>query len=56
MQFEHYPPLAKKTLVVHLPFSTSYLNEIGFSSQLHIKRKGSNRLNASNHLQPALSK
>jgi len=55
-QFERYPELAKVALQILLPFATTYLCEMGFSSLLHIKTKARNRLNASNDLRLALSK
>ncbi|XP_065668077.1 zinc finger BED domain-containing protein 5-like [Hydra vulgaris] len=51
-----YPVLSEIVLRLFLPFSTTYLCKTGFSSQLVIKSKYRNRLNAEDDLRCALAK
>jgi len=55
-QVMSYPLLAKIALQHLVPFATTYLCEMGFSSLVHIKTKARNRLNASNDMRVAISK
>jgi len=55
-QVMSYPRLAKIALQHLVPFATTYLCEMGFSSLVHIKTKARNRLNASNDMRVAISK
>lgn len=50
-----YPNIAKKALEIVMPFSTTYLCEIGFSCLLTIKTKYRNRLDPQSDLRLAIS-
>ena len=51
-----YPVLSKKSSVMFVQFSTTYLCEAGFSDLLNIKTKSRNRLDARNNIRMAQSK
>jgi zinc finger BED domain-containing protein 5/7/8/9 len=54
-QLEPFPQLARRALQILVPFATTYLCEVGFSTLLNIKTKARNRLNASDDMRVALS-
>ena len=51
-----YPTLAKRALQVLVPFATTWLCELGFSSLLYLKNKYRNALDPENDLLIALSR
>lgn len=55
-QFAPFPKLSMEALQALIPFATTYLCEMGFSSFIHIKTKSRNRLDASNDMRVAISK
>uniref|UniRef100_A0A8C6QXG8 Uncharacterized protein n=1 Tax=Nannospalax galili TaxID=1026970 RepID=A0A8C6QXG8_NANGA len=55
-QFPVFPSLAKTALEILMPFATTYLCELGFSSLLHFKKKSRRNLNMSDDIRVAISK
>ena len=55
-QLNTFPLLAKKVSEILVPFATTYLCEIGFSTLLNIKTKARNRLNSSDDMRVSISK
>ena len=55
-QFTVFPSLAKTALEILIPFATTYLCELGFSSLLHFKTKSRSCLNMSDDIRVAISK
>lgn len=53
---EEYPELAREALKLLVPFATSYLCELAFSSMVNIKTKKRNRLQLENDLIVCISK
>lgn len=53
---EEYPELAREALKLLVPFATSYLCELTFSSMVNIKTKKRNRLQLENDLIVNVSK
>ena len=53
-QIESFPLLSKTALEIVVPFTTTHLCEMAFSTLLHIKSKFRNRLNAKPDLRIAL--
>ena len=51
-----YPKISKVSLLILIPFSSTYLCEAGFSSLLAIKTKQRNKLESEGDLRCALSK
>ncbi|XP_059097468.1 protein FAM200C-like [Tigriopus californicus] len=54
-QISAYPSLAMRAMNVLVPFTTTYLCEIGFSALLNMKSKWRNRLDVSDDMRVALS-
>lgn len=50
-----YPKLSKESILLLLPFTTSYMCEAGFSILTKLKSKERNRLNSTNDMRVALS-
>ncbi|XP_013776627.1 protein ZBED8-like [Limulus polyphemus] len=55
-QITRFPNISKKALTVLVPFATTYLCEVGFSTLLHVKSKFRNRFEAQHDMRIALSK
>ncbi|XP_013777509.1 protein ZBED8-like [Limulus polyphemus] len=55
-QVTRFPNISKKALTVLVPFATTYLCEVGFSTLLYVKSKFRNRLDAQHDMRIALSK
>lgn len=55
-QFTVFPSLAKTALKILIPFATTYLCELGFSSLLHFKTKSRSYVNMSDDIRVAISK
>lgn len=55
-QFTVFPNLAKAALEILMPFATTYLCELGFSSLLHFKTKSRSGFSVSDDIRVAISK
>ncbi|XP_022246984.1 protein ZBED8-like [Limulus polyphemus] len=53
-QITRFPNISKKALTVLVPFATTYICKVGFSTLLHVKFR--NRLDAQHNMRIALSK
>ena len=55
-QLNTFPQTAKNALEILVPFATTYLSKIGFSTLLKMKTKVRNRLNPSDDIHVSISK